>query len=88
MSLKIFNTVCCYNFSVQDLREFYTELTNVKRIKVRPPKRGHLYPCLSDIEATTETESEVPDDERWNSIYIAMIFSWYFSWNFCLKFLC
>jgi hypothetical protein len=34
----------------------------VKRIKVRPPKPGHLYLCLSDIEAT-DTENEKPDDQ-------------------------
>ncbi|XP_033610135.1 anillin [Cryptotermes secundus] len=42
--------------------ERYEGLTAMKRIKVRPPKPGHLYPCLSDIEATTETESEIPDE--------------------------
>lgn len=51
-----------YNFSAQNRRERYKELTDVKRIKVRPPKHGQLYPCLSDIEATTETESEIPDE--------------------------
>jgi hypothetical protein len=43
----------------------------MKRIKVSPPKPGYLYPCLSDIEATTETESLVPDD-RWDLISIAI----------------
>ncbi|XP_018329848.1 anillin-like isoform X2 [Agrilus planipennis] len=33
-------------------------LEDVKRIKVVPPKEGRLYPCLSDIEAATETETE------------------------------
>ncbi|KAJ8910491.1 hypothetical protein NQ315_012338 [Exocentrus adspersus] len=33
-------------------------LEDVKRIKVSPPKAGRLYPNLSDIEATTETETE------------------------------
>ncbi|XP_023708576.1 anillin isoform X2 [Cryptotermes secundus] len=42
--------------------ERYKGLTDMKRIKVSPPKRGHLYPCLSDIEAATETESEIPDE--------------------------
>nr|CAI5823619.1 unnamed protein product [Callosobruchus analis] len=33
-------------------------LDDVKRIKVSPTKEGRLYPCLSDIEATTETETD------------------------------
>lgn len=33
-------------------------LESVKRIKVSPSKPGRLYPCLSDIEAATETEPE------------------------------
>ncbi|KAK3917217.1 Anillin [Frankliniella fusca] len=37
-------------------QEGYPGLTEVKRIKVSPPKPGHLYPSLSDVEATTETE--------------------------------
>lgn len=63
--------VWCYNFSVGDLQQ-YAGLTDMKRIKVSPPKPGCLYPCLSDIEATTETESLMPDD-RWNLISIATI---------------
>lgn len=27
-------------------------LENVKRIKVQPPKSGHAYPALSDIESS------------------------------------
>lgn len=27
-------------------------LTNVKRVKVNPPKSGHAYPALSDIESS------------------------------------
>lgn len=27
-------------------------LENVKRIKVQPPKNGHTYPALSDIESS------------------------------------
>jgi len=61
----------CYNFSAGDLQQ-YVGLTDMKRIKVSPPKPGCLYPCLSDIEATTETESLMPDD-RWNLISIATI---------------
>lgn len=43
-------------------------LDDVKRIKVSPALAGRLYPNLSDIEATTETETDVqtrtpsPDD--------------------------
>jgi hypothetical protein len=65
--------VWCYNFSAGDLQQ-YAGLTDMKRIKVSPPKPGCLYPCLSDIEATTETESLMPDD-RWNLISIATIYS-------------
>jgi hypothetical protein len=61
-----------YNFSAEDLHQQYAVHTDMKRIKVSPPKPGHLYPCLSDIEATTETESEMPD-ERCNIICITMI---------------
>jgi hypothetical protein len=61
----------CCNFAAGDLQQ-YAGLTDVKRIKVSPPKPGCLYPCLSDIEATTETESVMPDD-RWNLFSIAMI---------------
>ncbi|XP_069676075.1 anillin isoform X2 [Periplaneta americana] len=46
----------------QSTNQQYAGLTDVKRIKVSPPKPGRLYPCLSDIEATTETESEMQDD--------------------------
>lgn len=35
----------------------------VKPIKVSPPKPGKLYPCLSDIEATTENDSEESMDQ-------------------------
>ncbi|XP_043499901.1 anillin isoform X2 [Polistes fuscatus] len=33
-------------------------LPDVKRIRVSPPKPGKLYPSLSDIEISTETETE------------------------------
>ncbi|XP_068084364.1 anillin-like [Anabrus simplex] len=43
----------------------YSSLCNIKKIKVSPPKPGRLYPCLSDIEGTTtETESEMPEEEE------------------------
>jgi hypothetical protein len=63
--------VWCYNFSAGDHQQ-YARLTDMRQIKVSPPKPGCLYPCLSDIEATTETESLMPDD-RWNFISIATI---------------
>ncbi|PSN56602.1 hypothetical protein C0J52_01580 [Blattella germanica] len=47
---------------VSNLEQQYAGLREVKRVKVSPPKPGRLYPCLSDIEATTETESEMQDD--------------------------
>lgn len=34
-------------------------LEDVKRIKVSPAKVGRLYPNLSDIEAATETETDI-----------------------------
>ncbi|XP_015175372.1 PREDICTED: actin-binding protein anillin-like isoform X2 [Polistes dominula] len=37
-------------------------LSDVKRIRVSPPKPGHLYPSLSDIESSTETETEYTVD--------------------------
>ncbi|XP_044739105.1 anillin-like isoform X2 [Chrysoperla carnea] len=50
-------------------------LEDVKRIKVSPPKNGKLYPCLSDIEASTanedtEVEEQIEDrsDENNSSI--------------------
>ncbi|XP_078035336.1 anillin-like isoform X3 [Augochlora pura] len=33
-------------------------VSDIKRIRVAPPKPGHLYPNLSDIENTTETETD------------------------------
>ncbi|XP_019754287.2 anillin isoform X2 [Dendroctonus ponderosae] len=42
-------------------------LDEVKRIKVSPPKAGRLYPCLSDIEATTtdqDTRTPTPNEEN------------------------
>ncbi|PNF20524.1 hypothetical protein B7P43_G05327, partial [Cryptotermes secundus] len=62
------NTTAVWADQMKQNCERYEGLTAMKRIKVRPPKPGHLYPCLSDIEATTETESEIPD-ERSYSVY-------------------
>ena len=36
----------------------------VKPIRVSPPKPGKLYPCLSDIEMTTENETDSDDGEE------------------------
>lgn len=36
-------------------------LGHVRPIKVSPPKPGKLYPCLSDIEVTTENDSDEDD---------------------------
>ncbi|XP_076748828.1 anillin-like isoform X2 [Xylocopa sonorina] len=33
-------------------------VSDIKRIRVAPPKPGHLYPNLSEIENTTETEGD------------------------------
>lgn len=38
-------------------------LEDVKRIRVSPPKAGRMYPCLSDIEASTENEQEATTAE-------------------------
>ena len=56
--------LCLNCFTVQNISQHYSGLTDVKKIKVSPPKPGHLYPCLSDLEATTETESEMQDDHN------------------------
>lgn len=37
-------------------------LDEVKRIKVAQPKDGRLYPCLSDIETATETETDAEQE--------------------------
>lgn len=37
-------------------QDIYPGVSEIKKIKVSPPKPGQLYPSLSDIEATTETE--------------------------------
>ncbi|KZC05380.1 Actin-binding protein anillin [Dufourea novaeangliae] len=42
-------------------------VSDVKRIRVAPPKPGHLYPNLSDIENTTETETETDTEYTVNS---------------------
>ncbi|XP_076387570.1 anillin isoform X2 [Megachile rotundata] len=33
-------------------------ISDIKRIRVAPPKPGHIYPNLSDIDNTTETETD------------------------------
>ncbi|KAF5291923.1 hypothetical protein FQA39_LY14155 [Lamprigera yunnana] len=43
---------------IEDSPKVTAALEDVKRIKVSPAKPGKIYPCLSDIEATTETENE------------------------------
>ncbi|KAK5647362.1 hypothetical protein RI129_002254 [Pyrocoelia pectoralis] len=45
--------------SLEDSPKVAATLEDVKRIKVSPAKPGKLYPCLSDIEAVTETETEM-----------------------------
>ncbi|KAF2896612.1 hypothetical protein ILUMI_09555 [Ignelater luminosus] len=44
--------------SIEDSPQVAAVLDDVKRIRVKDTKPGSLYPCLSDIEATTETETE------------------------------
>lgn len=53
---KLTHMVHCkiYDFSA------YPMLKEVKKIKMTPPKPGHLYPSLSDMEAES---SEAPDCE-------------------------
>ncbi|XP_063217461.1 anillin-like isoform X2 [Bacillus rossius redtenbacheri] len=49
---------------IQSPESQYPAVKDLKKIKVSPPKPGKLYPCLSDIEATTtETETDAADDE-------------------------
>ncbi|XP_076641319.1 anillin isoform X3 [Halictus rubicundus] len=42
-------------------------VSDIKRIRVAPPKPGHLYPNLSDIENTTETDTEYTVNSTVNS---------------------
>ncbi|KAG5896653.1 hypothetical protein JTB14_021298 [Gonioctena quinquepunctata] len=57
-------------YSKGDSPKVAAVLDDYKRIKVSPPKPPRLYPNLSDIEATTETETDVhtrspsPDDDN------------------------
>lgn len=44
--------------------DIYPGVSDVKRIKVSPPKPGHLYPSLSDVEATTEPEDHSSANHR------------------------
>ncbi|XP_026272727.1 anillin isoform X2 [Frankliniella occidentalis] len=46
-------------------QEGYPGLTEVKKIKVSPPKPGRLYPSLSDVEATTETEEQSSGEQSY-----------------------
>ena len=41
----------------------YDGVHHVKPIRVSPPKPGRMYPCLSDIEMTTENESDYDEDD-------------------------
>lgn len=43
-------------------KELYAGLDQVRPIRVSPPKPGNMYPCLSDIEMTTENESDESDE--------------------------
>ena len=45
------------------VRDSYAGLEQVKPIRVSPPKPGRLYPCLSDIEMTTDNEREDHEEE-------------------------
>lgn len=47
----------------------YPVLKDVKKVRVSPPKPGHIYPCLSDMETESEVqESEI--EEHDNNRYI------------------
>jgi hypothetical protein len=39
-------------------RKSYPGLDGLKRIRVPRPKPGRLYPCLSDLEVTSESEED------------------------------
>lgn len=39
-------------------------LEDVKRIRVNPPKSGHIYPTLSDIESTESERNQYTDDDN------------------------
>lgn len=51
----------------KDVKKQYPVLADVRKFKIGDPKPGRLYPCLSDIETCTETESEMPDTEGFES---------------------
>jgi hypothetical protein len=50
-------------FRKSPAKDSYAGLDEVKPIRVSPPKPGKLYPCLSDIEMTTENETDSDDSE-------------------------
>lgn len=41
-----------------------SSLEDVKRIRVNPPKSGHIYPTLSDIESTESERNQYTDDDN------------------------
>ena len=50
-------------FRKSPTKDSYAGLDEVKPIRVSPPKPGKLYPCLSDIEMTTENETDSDGSE-------------------------
>lgn len=41
-----------------------SSLEDVKRVRVNPPKSGHIYPTLSDIESTESERNQYTDDDN------------------------
>lgn len=41
-----------------------SSLEDVKRVRVNPPKNGHIYPTLSDIESTESERNQYTDDDN------------------------
>lgn len=41
-----------------------SSLEDVKRVRVNPPKSGHIYPTLSDIESTESEKNQYTDDDN------------------------
>lgn len=55
---NIFNLLCFKVVGSPPKMQQIQTVSDVKRIRVAPPKPGHLYPNLFETENTTETETD------------------------------